>query len=421
MRALTKFRILILVWLIWPALCMALVHINGLDVSAKPHHWRLVFLSDGPLEFNAFQLQKPNRLVLDIEHAKLSHQFSRPKLVATPVNRIRSANRKNQQLRLVLDLAYPVKIKAFTLKPHLNRGYRLVVDLLGHQQKVLAFSWPKKSKKNANINYKGLPKLVNIKPVLSSKAPKSKRNIVVVIDPGHGGKDPGATGRRGTHEKNIVLHIARYLQAILNKQPGFHAVLTRRGDYYIPLRGRLAIARRYKADMFISIHADAYQNRNAYGASVFALSRRGATSEAARWLAARENQSELMGGVELADKGSLLKSVLINLSQTATIRASLHIGQALLHSLGSISRLHHSTVEQAAFVVLKSPDIPSLLVESGFVSNSREELRLRSARYQHRLAKALMRGITRYFTKRPPRGTFLSYWRDHPNRRPKRG
>lgn len=190
-----------------------------------------------------------------------------------------------------------------------------------------------------------------------------------MIDPGHGGKDPGASGVRGTHEKDVVLAISKKLAALINRQPGFRAVLTRSTDRYIPLRTRLAIARKYKADMFVAIHADAWKERDAKGVSVFALSSRGATSEAARWIANRENKSELMGGVALQDKSNMLKSVLINLSQTATVRASLKIGDNLLEAFRHITTLHHSRVEQAAFVVLKSPDIPSLLVETGFLSN----------------------------------------------------
>lgn len=252
--------------------------------------------------------------------------------------------------------------------------------------------------------------MLNNDPILTSErvAPKSIRRIVIVIDPGHGGKDPGATGTHGVHEKNVVLSISQKLQALINKQPGFYAVLTRQGDYFIPLRQRMMIARQDNADMFIAIHADAYLNHVAHGASVYALSSRGATSEAARWLAQRENQSELMGGVDLADKEDVLRSVLINLSQTATIHASLLIGQNLLSDLNRFTTLHYSRVEQAAFVVLKSPDIPSLLVETGFLSNSTEERNLQDPGYQQKIAEALMLGITRYFTENPPPNTWLA-------------
>ncbi len=231
--------------------------------------------------------------------------------------------------------------------------------------------------------------------------------ITVVIDPGHGGYDPGATGTRGVHEKDVVLKIAQYLQKKINAQKGFKAYLTRKADYYISLRNRLTIARKKHADLFIAIHADAISTSQITGASVYALSLKGATSEAARWLAQKENQSELRGGVELRDKNYWLKTVLLNLSQVATIRASLTIGSILLHSIARIAHLHCSNVEQAAFVVLKSPDIPSLLVETGFLSNPIEEVKLQSITYQKRLAAVLATGIENYFQHAPPLGTWL--------------
>ena len=241
---------------------------------------------------------------------------------------------------------------------------------------------------------------------------RTSKNVIVVIDAGHGGKDPGATGPRGTHEKHVVLQIAHLLQQSIDRYPGFKAVLTRRDDRYLTLRRRLVLARIYHGDMFIAIHADAFINSTAHGASVFALSQRGATSEAARWLAERENQSELMGGVDLADKDRLLRSVLIDLSQTATIGASLKIGSGMIANLRQIVPMHAKHVEQAAFVVLKSPDIPSLLVETGFISNPTEEQQLILRSHQQKLANAMARGIARYFHMHPPRGTWIAR---HPN------
>ncbi|MBX9587507.1 MAG: N-acetylmuramoyl-L-alanine amidase [Gammaproteobacteria bacterium] len=241
----------------------------------------------------------------------------------------------------------------------------------------------------------------------SFKAPKA-RDVVVVIDPGHGGKDPGARGATGTQEKDVVLAIAKRLQAQINRQPGFRAVLTRNSDYFLSLRNRLALARKYRGDMFIAIHADAHDHVNACGVGVYALSQRGATSEAARWLAQQENQSELVGGVDLTDKDQVLKSVLLDLSQTQSITASLQMGSVLLDNLGQFAQLHHNRVEQAAFVVLKSPDIPSLLIETGFISNSAEEHRLRTPYYQDRIATALLSGIKNYFVNHPPRGSLLA-------------
>ncbi len=393
------------------------VYVTHLRTSAHAHHWRLVFTATGPIHYTWFRLKNPRRIVIDVDNAKLAHSFKNPTLWDTPVKNIRIAERKNHRLRLVLDMNYAIKAKLDTLRPSGKYGYRLVVDLEGKKQPVLAFNWPFNSKKAKKASIKGSAKTkTEVKKIRTGYIPKTKkrpRKIIIVIDPGHGGKDPGATGPGGTHEKNIVLAISKDLERLMNKQPGFKAVLTRRSDYYISLRRRLTIARKDKADMFVAIHADAFRNRHAHGASVYALSRRGATSEAARWLAARENKSELMGGVNLSDKSHLLRSVLINLSQTATIRASLQIGQVLLKSLDRITQLHHSRVEQAAFVVLKSPDIPSLLVEAGYITNPHEERRLRTVRYRKQLASAIMHGITRYFDRHPPRGTWLARRKKH--------
>lgn len=239
-------------------------------------------------------------------------------------------------------------------------------------------------------------------------AKRYSSKIIVVIDPGHGGKDPGATGPKGHHEKMVVLAIAKQLQKQINSYPGFKAVLTRGDDRYLTLRYRLALAREYHGDMFVAIHADAFINATARGASVFALSQRGATSEAARWLAQRENQSELMGGVDLADKDQTLRSVLIDLSQTATISASLNMGSGIISHLRQIMPMHAYHVEQAAFVVLKSPDIPSLLVETGFISNPTEEQQLIMRSHQQKVAQAIAKGIVNYFRTHPPRGSWLA-------------
>jgi len=258
---------------------------------------------------------------------------------------------------------------------------------------------------------------VNAEPVLVDTATKSDeqvhkyRPIIVAIDPGHGGKDPGAIGRHGTREKDVVFGVAKSLEHMINNTPGFHAVLTRKGDYFISLRERLNIAHEDKADMFIAIHADAYKYSDSRGASVFALSQRGATSEKARWIAEQENESEL--GQAMSDKSTLLRSVLVEMAQTATVGASLEIGDNILHRLSTISELHCSHVEQAAFVVLKSPDIPSLLVETGFVSDSHEEALLRTSAYQAKLASALALGIENYFRRQPPPGTYLASLKHH--------
>lgn len=248
--------------------------------------------------------------------------------------------------------------------------------------------------------------IVNIISTGSNATANRVRDIIVVIDPGHGGKDAGAIGYSGVQEKDINLAVAKYLQQAINANKGFKAILTRNSDYFIELRERLAIAHQHKADMFMAIHADAYMSPTARGVSIFALSQKGATSEAARWLAKKENESEL--GRNISDKNLSLKSVLIDLAQAATISASLEIGQSLLCGFNQFAHLHSRRVEQAAFVVLKSPDIPSLLVETGFISDPYEESRLHDPKYQQKVAACLASGVTEYFTNRPPRGTYLA-------------
>lgn len=253
-----------------------------------------------------------------------------------------------------------------------------------------------------------VPQFVMAAPSVQSK--QGKQKFTVVIDPGHGGKDPGAVGSLGVREKVVVLRIAKLLKSYIDREPGMRAVLTRHSDYYIGLRQRLRIARKHNADLFISIHADAYKNRYSQGASVFALSQRGATSEAARWLAEKENYSEI-GGVMLGgldDKSGIIRSVLIDLSQTATIGSSLQLGRAVLSNLNHVAGLHHSQVEQARFVVLKSPDIPSILVETGFISNPKEELKLQRDSYCKNLALAIFNGIRRHLVQNPALGAVLA-------------
>lgn len=404
----------------WVVLCLWLTfllntlananQIKNLYVYSNFTCYQLIFTMTSLFHYHYFILTDPNRLVFDIQNTHFTCFFSSRMFKKTPIKDARTAIHKNNILRIVFDLRYPVKVSAFTLKKsNYKNSFQLVINLLVKRPNYIdAYSnrINAKSKKSKNKT------LSHIK---ISSLPYRSRDVIVVIDPGHGGRDPGhggydpgATGPGGAHEKDIVLKISRDLQKDINRQPGFKAYLTRNGDYYLTLRQRLAIARHYKADMFIAIHADAYKSHKAHGASVFALSSRGATSEAARWLAKKENESELMGGVNLTNKNNLLKSVLINLSQTATIHASLLIGNKIIHALNSTSPLHHHRVEQAAFVVLKSPDITSLLIETGFISNSYEEHRLLNHIYQQRIAAALMQGIRDYFIHSPPRGTWLS-------------
>jgi N-acetylmuramoyl-L-alanine amidase len=233
--------------------------------------------------------------------------------------------------------------------------------------------------------------------------------VVVAVDAGHGGEDPGAQGSvRHTREKVVTLEIARRLKRLIDAQPGMRAVLTRKGDYYVGLRRRMQLARKYKADLFISIHADAFRDRRVRGSSIYVLSRRGASSEAARWLAARENAADLIGGVSLDDKDDMLASVLLDLSQSAAQEASLAAAQQVYRNLGRLGKVHARHIQRAGFVVLKSPDIPSMLIETGFISNPTEESNLRNHAYQEKLAKAISRGVTHYFKDAPPPGTLLA-------------
>ncbi|MBT8506770.1 N-acetylmuramoyl-L-alanine amidase [Coxiella-like endosymbiont of Rhipicephalus sanguineus] len=391
----------------WLFLIVLLIPLSGvakkneiiaLHIYSQELGCRLIFRISPTLYYHYFQLSHPDRLVFDFPNVHAVKLFDQSLLKDTPIKRIRDAVRKKNEFRIVFDLKRSVKIKTFVLKPqYLGEDAQWIIDFNFSIKAVSSF-------KNAH-SQKTPPS-----PIQFSSLPNRSRDVIVVIDPGHGGRDPGGIGLGGAHEKDIVLKISRYLQQDINRQLGFKAYLTRKGDYYLTLRQRLDIARQYRADMFIAIHADAYKNSDAHGATVFALSQRGATSEAARWLAKYENESELMGGVDLSDKNNLLKSILINLSQTATIHASLLIGQEIIYALYQVGGLHHGHVEQAAFVVLKSPDIPSLLVETGFISNFHEEHKLLNQVYQQRIASALMQGIRAYFVHSPPRGTWLAEW-----------
>lgn len=396
---------------------------------------QLVFQLTEPFKYHYFSLLAPERLVIDFDKTALKMDLSHMALGSLPVNSIRTSVSAAKTLRVVLDLQSALKPKLQLLPPDHGLSWRLLVSFssatmvntntvktpavlktpvssmaaaMRPHAPVFADKTPVQktpAKAAAKVNASAS----TLKPKVNIKASYRPRPVIIVIDPGHGGKDPGAHGKQGTREKNVVLGIAKRLQAEINRHPGMHAVLTRNGDYYIDLRQRLRIARKDSADMFISIHADAFIQSSSSGVSVFALSEHGATSEAARWLAAKENYSEL-GGVDLNgldDKNGMVRSVLIDLSQTATISASLELGTDVLHSLGQVTRLHHHSVEQAPFMVLKSPDIPSILIETGFISNPAEEAKLRSPAYQAQLAKAISLGAQNYFEQHPPMG---SYW-----------
>lgn len=354
----------------------------GFRLSETPERTRLVFDLDNPVEHKLFTLSKPERVVLDIQSAALRTELPESVPETAIVKRIRSAPRDMENLRVVLDLAGRARPKSFLLPPEGQAGYRLVIDLLDreHRSRVI----------------KSLPQNGDL------------RDVVVAIDAGHGGKDPGAVGRRGTYEKDVVLAVARELARQVQAERGMKAVLIRDGDYYVGLRERINKARAHKADLFLSIHADAFKNPHAHGSSVYALSLSGATSEAAAWLADRENASELIGGVKLDDKDDLVAAVLLDLSQTATIQASLDAGREILKELGRQGQVHKASVQQAGFLVLKSPDIPSVLIETAFISNPDEERKLLSRQHRRQMAASILKGVKRYFARRAPPGTLLA-------------
>ena len=356
----------------------------GVRTWPAPDHTRIVFDVSAPVKHQIFQLDSPRRLVVDIRKARLVRGPDPKTAGSAQIKKIRFGRRNGRDLRVVLDLAAAVKPKSFLLSPSGGYGYRLVVDLRPQaERKVIKRE--------------------------TAKATKNRGNpVVIAIDPGHGGEDPGASGAAGTREKNVTLAVARKLSRRINSMRGFKAVLTRTGDYYVRLRERIRIARAAKADLLVSIHADAFHDRRVRGSSVWVLSPRGASSEAARWLEARENASDLAGGVSLDDKDDVLASVLLDLSQTATLAESKSVASSLLSELRKVGKVHKRRVERAAFVVLKAPDIPSILVETAFISNPLEERRLRQPRHQDALASALASGIRRYFERRPPPGSLLA-------------
>ncbi len=329
---------------------------------------------------------------------------------------MRSAQRTPTDLRVVVDLKKAVTPKSFTLAPNAQYGNRLVVDLYDQEADAIAASNPTPAPvATAPATTPAVPVTPTQPAIKLPPVPNGKRDIVVAIDAGHGGEDPGASGSRGQHEKDIVLQIARELQRQINTEKGYRAELTRTGDYFIPLRKRTEIARKKGADLFISIHADAAPSKAAFGASVFALSDRGATSETARWLADSENRSDLIGGagnVSLDDKDRMLAGVLLDLSMTATLSSSLNVGQKVLGNMGRITPLHKQRVEQAGFMVLKSPDIPSILVETGFISNANEANKLATRSHQQALARSIHSGVRQFFQQNPPPGTYIAWLRD---------
>jgi N-acetylmuramoyl-L-alanine amidase len=399
-------------------LCAAL-SVQAMEVKAtrlwpSPEYSRITLELSDAASYKYFTLKNPERLVLDLEGVEPDAALTDICAKVTPqdpqIAAIRVAKNRPGVTRLVVELKSEVRPQVFALKPMGEYGHRLVLDVypatLEAVEKQVEDAIGKAGKAPADTPATA-PVAVAVAQPENAKAPTPAkpeyiRLITVAIDAGHGGEDPGAKGANGSHEKDITLSIARRLKALIDKQENMRAVLTRDGDYFIPLYERVSKARRAQADLFVSIHADAFIKTHARGSSVFALSEKGATSAAAKWLARRENEADLIGGVNIDVKDVYLKQTLIDLSQTAAIADSLRLGRAVLEEIGGINQLHKGRVEQAGFAVLKAPDIPSILVETAFISNPDEEKRLTDDAYQEHMAEAIVSGIKRYFDKNPP-------------------
>lgn len=367
----------------------AKTNIDGLRVRPSPERTRVVFDLGQPTVHKVFTLENPDRVVIDLRQAELAVDVSKLKLAGTSISRVRTSSRNNgRDVRVVFDMNQAVQPRSFVLEPIMQYGDRLVVDLYDKDRP---------------------------KPAIVQKSEKSltqMRDVVIAIDAGHGGDDPGAIGPTRLYEKDVVLNIARDLAVLFDKEPGFRSVLVRKGDYFIAHRKRTDIARESQADAFLSIHADAFKTPKVSGASVYAISQKGATSETARWLAEKENRSDLIGGVgsvSLNDKDDLLAGILLDLSMTASLSLSLEMGESVLQELAKVNKLHKKSVEQAAFAVLKSPDIPSLLIETGFISNPGEERRLGNRQHQGKLARAIFEGLRSAMVRNPPTGSYLAW------------
>lgn len=383
----------------WSSLAMA-ADIEGVRLWRAPDHTRLVFDLSAPLEHKLFTLENPARVVIDIKNAKFLASLSNLDFKETPIKTMRKSVRDGSNVRVVLDLSHAVNPSSFFLKRQSGIRDRLVIDLYDT---------------NAQAPKPRQP----VVPTQTVQMSNAKRNIIIAVDAGHGGEDPGALGPKGIREKNVVLSIAKALVREINSRKGYKAKLIRSGDYYIAKHKRRDMARQMRADLFISIHADAFTKSSARGASVFALSLRGATSEMARFLAAQENKSDVIGGVgniSLNDKDKMLASVLVDLSMTATLDASLQVGSYVLTSMGKVAHLHKKQVEQAGFAVLKSPDVPSILVETGFISNPGEARKLSSKSYQRKLATQVFLGVDKYFRRFPPEGSLIAWEKVHGNK-----
>jgi len=388
------------------ALCLALTsglvsiaqaasQVKGLRMWRAPDHTRLVFDLSARVDHAVSTLGGPDRLIIDLADTVLATRLTAAEFEDSPVKQIRSGIRKGSDLRVVLDLTDPVRAKSFLLGPGGEYGERLVLDLFDTRPRGIPLKSQTAQQISRTTMTDSVARIQSSVPVFS--LPGEPRDILVAIDAGHGGEDPGALGPGRIREKVVVLSIAQELESLINSKPGYRAMMIRKGDYYVGLRQRRDIARKAGADMFVSIHADAFTSPRARGSSVYALSRSGATSTSAAFLAERENGADLVGGVNLGQKDELVASVLTDMSMTATMDASLEVGARVLGSMGQFAHLHKRSVEQAGFAVLKSPDVPSILVETGFISNPGEARQLNTLAYQRKMANAIFSGVESYF------------------------
>jgi N-acetylmuramoyl-L-alanine amidase len=362
----------------------AATNVKDIRLSSHDGYLRLVFDLDKSVDHSIFTLNKPERIVLDLKNTRMVHGMVDRVGANSMIRRIRSGVQNNDDLRVVFDLQHEVKPRSFILGPSAKSGHRLVLDL--HTEKA-----------NAAVTKKTEP------------TKKQLRDVIIAIDAGHGGKDPGATGKKGTKEKTVTLQMAQRLQKKINQQKGMKAVLTRKNDRYMRLRDRIHKARDYHADMMISLHADSFPDPRARGSSVYALSVDGASSETAKLLAEKENAADMLfGDVNLAVEDEMVKEVLFDLSLTGNIQSSLDIGDEILQQIKHVNRVHKKQVQQAGFAVLKAPNIPSVLLEAAFISNPREEKNLKSSAHQEKVANAVSKGVANYFARKAPPGTWLS-------------
>lgn len=377
------FSIAALIFALLPNILLA-TEVRGVRMWPAPDNTRLVFDLSGPIEHRLFTLRQPNRIVIDLENTLVPTTLPAASADQPRIKGLRYAKRGRTGLRVVLDLKNTVNPKSFILKPYGNFGHRLVVDL-----------------EDAVSNQRV------IKKTFSYKKKQTTRDVIIAIDAGHGGEDPGAIGQRGTREKDVVLRIAKELEKLVRREPGMKPLMIRTGDYYVGLKNRVKIAEKANADLFISIHADAFENGKARGTSVFILSERGASSNLARYLAASENRADLNGGDNGSSNDQLLNMVLADMVKNSTLEDSHKIAKNVLSGLKGVNYLHKKNVEQAGFRVLKSGH-PAILVETAFISNRKEERKLRSPRHQKALARAIFSGTRAYFRSNPVPGTLLA-------------